>query len=71
MSLIDAKLETKYIIKKIDTDDEELNDFLFTLGCFSGEEITVVSIMGNNYVVSIRDARYSINKDLASAVIVD
>ena len=50
------------------TDDEELNAFLFSLGCYSGEPITVVSERRGTYVVSIKDARYNIDKNLAKAI---
>ena len=59
-----------YIIRSIDTDDEELNAFLFSLGCYSGEPITVVSHLKKSCVVSIKDARYNIDRDLAAAMIV-
>ena len=68
MNLSEANLGEEYIIKDIVTDDEELNAFLFSLGCYSGEPITVVSRMGNNCVVSIKDARYNIDNDLAEAI---
>lgn len=68
MTLLDAKEGTEYIIKSIVTDDEELNSFLFSLGCYSGEAITVVSHKKNSCVVSIKDARYSIDRELASAI---
>lgn len=68
MSLLDAKYGHKYIISDIYTDDEELNNFLFTLGCFSGEEITLVSKISGNYVVAIKDGRYNIDKNLAEAI---
>ena len=68
MNLNDAKLGTEYVIKKIDTDgDEELESFLFTLGCYSGENITVVD-KKKNLVVSIKDARYNIDPELAAAI---
>ena len=56
------------MIKDIVTDDEELNAFLFSLGCYSGEPITVVSRIKGGCVVSIKDARYNIDKDLAEAI---
>ena len=59
----------EYIITKIDTDDEELNAFLFSLGCYSGEPITVVSRLKKTFVVAIKEARYSIDKQLAEAII--
>ena len=68
MTLNDAKLGTEYVIKKIDTDgDEEMESFLFTLGCYSGENITVVD-KKRNLVVSIKDARYNIDPELAEAI---
>ena len=68
MNLNDAKLGTEYVIKKIDTDgDEEMESFLFTLGCYSGENITVVN-KKKNLVVSIKDARYNIDPELAAAI---
>ncbi len=70
MNLLDAKLEEEYVIKDIVTDDEELNSFLFSLGCYSGEPITVVSRKRSGCVVSIKDARYSIDNDLAQAIVV-
>ena len=68
MNLRDAIEGTEYIIKEIETDDEELDAFLFSLGCYSGEAITVVSHMKNSFVVSIKDARYNIDKALAEAI---
>ena len=68
MNLTQAELEKEYIVKKIETDDEELDAFLFTLGCYSGEPITVVSRKRNNCVVSIKDGRYNIDKQLAEAI---
>ena len=60
----------EYIIKEINTFDEELNAFLFSLGCYSGEPITMVSRTKKNCVVSIKDARYNIDSALAEAIIV-
>ncbi len=68
MNLKDANVGEEYIIKDIITDDEELNAFLFSLGCYSGEPITVVSHLKNGCVVSIKDARYNIDNELASAI---
>lgn len=58
----------EYIIKSIDTNDEEIKEFLFTLGCYSGEPITVISKKKNNIVISVKDARYNIDSDLASVI---
>lgn len=71
MNLSDAVVGQLYTVKDILTDDEELNDFLFTLGCYSGEKITVISIVGGSYVVSIRDGRYNIDKNLAELITID
>lgn len=68
MNLTHAQLGQEYIISGIDTDDEELDSFLFTLGCFTGEPITVVSQLRDSYVVSVKDGRYNINRDLAEAI---
>lgn len=70
MNLTEAQEGKEYIIKAIETDDEELNDFLFTLGCYSGEPITVVSHLKGGCVVAIKDGRYNIDHQLAEAIIV-
>ena len=68
MNLIKAKEGEENIIKEILTDDEELTSFLFSLGCYSGEPITVVSHLKGGCVVSIKDGRYNIDTDLAKAI---
>ena len=68
MNLLDAKEGEEYIIKSILSNDEELEAFLFSLGCYSGEPITVVSRMKGGCVVSIIVARYNIDTDLAKAI---
>lgn len=68
MNLSEGNVGEEYIIKDIVTDDEELNSFLFSLGCYSGEPITVVSFVKGGCVVSIKDARYNIDNDLAKAI---
>lgn len=70
MDLSKAEIEKEYIVKEIKTDDEDLNAFLFSLGCYSGEPITVVSHHGSGFVVAIKDARYNIDRQLAEAIIV-
>jgi len=70
MNLTMAEEGREYIIRDIETDDEELNAFLFSLGCYSGEPITVVSRTKNSCVVSIKDGRYNIDKQLAKAILV-
>ena len=68
MNLLDAKEGEEYIVKDIMSDDEELKSFLFSLGCYSGEPITVISRLKGGCVVSIKDGRYNIGTDLAQAI---
>ncbi len=68
MTLKDAVEGTEYLIREIKTNDEELESFLFSLGCYSGEKITVVSRKKSGLVVSIKDARYNIDSQLANAI---
>ena len=70
MNLTQATLGQEYLISAIETEDEELNAFLFSLGCYSGEPITVVSRRKSTCVVAIKDGRYSIDNQLARAIIV-
>ena len=70
MSLFDAIEGKEYIIASIETDDEDLESFLFSLGCYSGEPITVISHRKSGCVVSIKDGRYNIDKHLAGAITV-
>jgi len=70
MNLLLAEDGKEYIIKQIDTDDEELNAFLFSLGCYSGEPITVISRRKGGCTVSIKDGRYNIDNQLAEAIAV-
>lgn len=70
MNLREATEGKEYIIDRIETEDEELNAFLFSLGCYSGEPITVISHLKGGCVVSIKDGRYNIDNQLAQAIIV-
>ena len=70
MNLTEALEGQEYIVKQIETDDEELDAFLFSLGCYSGEPITVVSRLKNSCVVSIKDGRYNIDHQLAEAILI-
>ena len=70
MNLTKADEGKEYIIRQIETDDEEMDEFLFSLGCYSGEPITVISHLKGGCVVSIKDGRYSIDAQLAEAIIV-
>ena len=68
MNLTNAQEGKEYIIRNIVTDDEEMDAFLFSLGCYSGEPITVVSHKRGGCVVSIKDGRYTIDNQLAEAI---
>ena len=70
MNLRQAEAGKEYLIKSIETDDEELNSFLFSLGCYAGEPITVISHLKGGCVVSIKDGRYNIDHQLAEAILV-
>ena len=70
MNLKNAQIGQDYIIRQIDTDDDELNAFLFSLGCYSGEPITVVSRRRGSGVISVKDGRYSIDEQLAEAILI-
>lgn len=68
MTLLNAEEGKEYIIKDVVTEDEELDAFLFSLGCYSGEPITVISHLKGGCVVSIKDGRYTIDTELAQAI---
>ena len=70
MNLSVAEEGKEYTVKRIDTDDEDLDSFLFSLGCYSGEPVTVVSRRKGGCTVSIKDGRYNIDNQLAEAIIV-
>lgn len=69
MTLVDALLGETYTVGKLHTDDEELEHFLFTLGCYEGQEISVVSHMNKGYVVAIKGGRYNLDFNLANAIV--
>lgn len=68
MDLRNAEIGVEYIVREIVTDDEEMDAFLFTLGCYAGEPITVISKLKGGCVVSIKDGRYTIDNQLAVAI---
>ena len=68
MTLLNAEEGKEYIIVNIETNDEELDSFLFSLGCYSGEPITVVTRRKHGCVVSIKDGRYNIDHQLAEVI---
>ena len=71
MNLSSAELGKEYIIRTIETDDEEMDAFLFSLGCYSGEPITVVSRRKGSCTVSIKDGRYTIDNQLAAVIFIE
>lgn len=70
MNLTHAEEGKEYIIRDIVTDDAELDAFLFSLGCYSGEPITVVSHLKRSCVISVKDGRYNIDRELASVILI-
>ena len=68
MTLIEANIGEDYLIKDVLSEDEELNAFLFSLGCYSGEMIRVIAYRNGGYTVAIKDARYNIDRQLAEAI---
>lgn len=70
MDLTHAKANVGYTIKGIDAMDDGMKDFLFTLGCYEGEEVTVISVLAENYIIHVKGARYSIDADLARAILI-
>lgn len=71
MNLRQAQDGVEYTISKIETNDEELNSFLFSLGCYSGQTITVVRHLKGSCIVAIKDSRYNIDNQLAEAIVVE
>lgn len=70
MTLKNATEGQEYVVRELNTNDEEMNGFLFTLGCFVGENITVVRQMKSGCVISVKDVRYNIDNELANAIII-
>lgn len=70
MTLLHAEERKEYVIKAIETDDAELDSFLFSLGCFSGETITVIKRRKSSCIVAIKDGRYNIDNNLANAIFI-
>lgn len=70
MTLLDAQLGMEYTVRSVETDDEELDAFLFSLGCYSGEPVTVISRRKNGCVIAVKDGRYNIDNQLAEAILI-
>ena len=70
MNLSEAVEGKEYYVLEIETDDDELNSFLFSLGCYEGEPITVISHIKGGSIVSIKDGRYTFDSELCNAIII-
>lgn len=70
MNLREVVVGREYIVADIKTGDDELEAFLFSLGCYSGEGITVISRRRSGMVIAIKDARYHIDSHLGEAILV-
>ena len=70
MNLFGAELGKEYLVENIHTNDDEINSFLFTLGCYKGEPVTVISRLKSSLIVAIKDGRYNIDKPLAESITV-
>lgn len=70
MNLLNAEEGKEYIISRLETEDEEMDDFLFSLGCYSGEPITVISRIKGGLIVSVKESRYTIDDQLAEAILI-
>ena len=71
MNLLEAEEGKTYIVSEINTNDDEMTAFLFRLGGYEGEPVTLISKKRKGCVVAIKDGRYSLDKQLASAVLVE
>lgn len=69
MTLAQGTIDKTYIVQNIDS-DEGMRDFLFTLGCYAGEKVTIITKLSSNYIINVKDARYSIDEELAKAILV-
>ncbi len=70
MALSKGEINKTYRISAIETVSDDLRDHLFNLGCYPGEEVTIVAKLASSFIVNIKDARYSIDKGLASTILV-
>ncbi|MDI3537950.1 MAG: hypothetical protein PWP30_2432 [Eubacteriaceae bacterium] len=69
-NLTNAQINRSYVIKKIETQEKAMTDFLFSLGCYEGEEVTVISVLAQNYIIHVKNARYSIDEELARVILI-
>jgi len=68
MNVSNCELHTEYRITGVHAKEADMKDFLFTLGCYPGERIVLISRLPSMYVVDIKNSRYSIDEDLAEAI---
>lgn len=71
MDLSKSNLNQEYIVHEVSSTDEGMKEFLFSLGCYPGERITIISKLASNYIISVKDARYSIDEALAKCIILE
>lgn len=71
MNLTEVQAGEEYIVKAIVTDDEEMDAFLFSLGCYSGEAVTVIRHLKDGCIVSIKDGRYTMDHQLAETIVIE
>ena len=69
MALTMASIGETNTIRKVGG-NEETKRFLENLGFVAGAEITVVSAIGGNVIVNIKDSRVAINQDMARHIMV-
>lgn len=70
MTIRNAIKGQTYMVKDILTDDEEMKNFLFRLGCYEGEPITLIAAKRNSCTVAIKQGRYNFDNFLADAILV-
>ena len=68
MNIMTAREGMEHIIERVQTGDEALENFLFTLGCYAGEPITVIARRWGSCTVAIKDGRYNMDTRLAKAI---
>ena len=69
MPLTMASIGETNTIRKVGG-NEETKRFLENLGFVAGAEISVVSAIGGNVIVNIKDSRVAINQDMARHIMV-
>ncbi len=69
-NLTKVPLKKQYMIEAIETEDPDLQKILFTLGCYPKQKCTLISSLGENYIIEVHSARYSIDIALAKCILV-